>query len=81
MTEPLPARILEAGPIVETIRALQARIHQRFPDSMLGHTCSGLLVIGEHSRERLAEIARPILGLRIAAAGLVILLALGTLGP
>ncbi|MCZ6689993.1 MAG: hypothetical protein O7H41_10350 [Planctomycetota bacterium] len=78
---PPPARILEAGPIVETIRALQARIQQRFPDSSLGRTCTGLLDISEHTVERLASIARPILGLRIAAAGLVILLALGTLGP
>lgn len=55
---------LDPRRIVWTISVLNSRIDERFPDSGLGRLCSSLLEIGEHTKERLDRIERPVWWLR-----------------
>lgn len=61
-----PTLSLDPHLIVETISRLEARIDERFPESGLGRLCGSLLDIGEHTKERLDDIEKPILWLRAA---------------
>ncbi|MDA7527608.1 hypothetical protein N8590_01330 [bacterium] len=65
--------------IVETVRVLRNRIHERFPDAGLLNVCEDLLSIAERARKRSVEIGRPMIGIRILSA-LIILTILGALG-
>lgn len=61
-----PTLSLDPERIVYTISQLRLRIEERFPGSGLGRLCSSLLEIGEHTRERLDQIGRPVWWLRSA---------------
>ena len=77
--QPVPPdkQLLEPGKVLATIEALQRRIAERFPGSGLEGVCASLLELGKHSRERIAWIATPIVGLRILAILLSALLVVG----
>ena len=68
---------LDADEIVRTIETLSRRIEERFPGAGLGRVCRELLAIARHARERSQWIARPILALRLATAGLGVLIVAG----
>jgi len=61
--------------IHKTIEHLGLRVEARFPDSGLSRVCRDLGVIAGETRERVAWISRPILGLRVAVALLIVLIA------
>jgi hypothetical protein len=62
---PAPStRSLDPERIVYTIAKLARRIEERFPGSGLARLCADLQDIGEHTKERLDEIQRPITWLR-----------------
>ena len=61
-----------------TLDALRRRIDERFPASNLGRVCDELSGIAQASSARVASIARPYVGLRIAA-GAIIVASLGAL--
>ena len=63
-------RRLDPGKIIETVRALHARIEERFPDSGLGKVISELLLVAEETAARTAWIQKPHLPLRTAAVAL-----------
>ncbi|MFZ5828562.1 MAG: hypothetical protein ACOY3P_00665 [Planctomycetota bacterium] len=73
---PLDYRRLNPDRIEETIDRLGRRIRQRFPGSNLGSICSHLFHVADHTRERAAWIARPVLPLRIGVWALVVLIVL-----
>jgi hypothetical protein len=69
-------RTLDATQIVTTLRVLEQRITQRFPNSGLSKVCRELVGIGEHVHHRAEAIATPNMALRITvyvaiAAGLL----------
>lgn len=66
-------RNLDAERIVETTRALQRRIRERFPDSGLSNLAAELLVVAEEAATLSNWVARPHLPTRVLA-GLGILL-------
>jgi hypothetical protein len=68
---------LDADKIVETAERLHRRIVERFPQSGLAGVCQKLLEIAQAARERSAEIARPIMRIRVLS-GLVIALILAS---
>ena len=72
MTTQPPARVLDAAKVVETVARLQARIAERFPGSGLASVCGSLASAAELTAAREAELARPILPLRILAVVVVI---------
>jgi hypothetical protein len=66
---------LDAAEIVKTLRTLEARISQRFPDAGLAAVCRDLIAIGERTQRNAAAIAGTNWPLRIVvylavAAGL-----------
>jgi hypothetical protein len=63
--------------IFTTIERLCQRIEFRFPGSGLGGVGRQLLGVAGRARERAAWFSRPILGLRIAAYGLAVLIVVG----
>jgi hypothetical protein len=58
-------RTLNAVEIVNTIRTLEERITQRFPDASLGKVCHDLHAIGVETQRKAELIARPNLLLRV----------------
>lgn len=72
-----PALSLDADRIVATIATLSRRIGERFPDSGLSRLGQQLQSIGEHTREHLDDIERPVLWLRAATWMMAALLAAG----
>jgi hypothetical protein len=70
-------RTLDAVHIVDTLRALERRIVERFPGSGLASVCRELVAIGDQVQERSKAIAAPNIPLRIA---LFIALAAGIAG-
>ena len=70
----MPTR-LDPEQIGQTIDRLCGRIESRFPDSGLGRVGHDLGLIAAATRQRILWIARPILGLRVAVACLIILIA------
>lgn len=75
----MPYQELEPARIIETIDTLGLRIRERFPESGLSRVCGQLLNIAEHAQARAAWIARPILALRVATAGLILILLVGSI--
>lgn len=57
---------LDSERVIETIKKLQDRIKERFPNSGLGRVCGELLEIAKKSKERIAWMERPHYGLRVA---------------
>jgi hypothetical protein len=72
-------RHLDPELTVATVAQLVRRIDERFPGSGLMRVCEELLAIARETRETAARIARPLLGLRLAVAS-VLLSILGVLG-
>ncbi len=60
-------RRLDAGEIIETVKALRNRIEERFPGSGLGKVVGELLEVAEETVERTGWIQKPHLLLRAAA--------------
>src|SRR5437764_4172576 len=60
-------RHLDSQKIVETVRALQARVEDRFPGSGLGKLVAELLRVAEETIARAAWIQKPHLPLRAGA--------------
>jgi hypothetical protein len=74
------SQTLDAEQILATLRHLERRIGERFPERGLRAICHELVVIGEHAQQKSTAIAAPNLGLRVAlgvaiAAGFAGLLA------
>jgi hypothetical protein len=67
-------RSLNAEAVARTIELLCRRVEHRFPDSGLAGVCRELDTISEHTKERTRWIGRPILGLRVLVAVLVVLI-------
>jgi hypothetical protein len=68
---------LDADKVLETLRALHARIAERFPDRGLNEVCAELEAICSRSRERIQWIARPNWPLRITRYLLVGIIVIG----
>jgi hypothetical protein len=66
-------RQLDAGKIIETVKALHIRVEERFPGSGLGKVVSELQLVAEETVERTKWIQSPQIPLRAAA----VLLSLG----
>lgn len=70
-------RALRAEKIVETVKALQARIAGRFPGSGLSRVCEDLISVAERTSERIADVEREHWGIRLTLATAI---ALGLVG-
>jgi len=71
----MSSQTLDAAKIVETLRTLERRISQRFPDADLASVCRDLIAIGERTQHNAEAIAAASWPLRIivylaVAAGL-----------
>lgn len=64
---------LRSEKIVETLRTLERRIHERFPDAGLGRACAELVETAEQTALRVERLARPNIGLRLLVAATLIL--------
>ena len=64
-------RRLDGTHIVETLRRLEHRIGERFPDSGLSRVCADLLAAAMESMTRLALLRRPNLALRVGSWALI----------
>jgi hypothetical protein len=58
---------LDAAKIVETLRALERRIAERFPDSGLRKVCRDLIAIGTHTQRNAEAVAGGLAGLGFVA--------------
>jgi hypothetical protein len=67
-------RDLDTHAVAITIERLCRRVEHRFPDSGLAKVCRELDQIGDHTKERARWIAKPILGLRVAAGFLILVI-------
>lgn len=76
----MSAPSLDAEAVARTIGLLCQRVEQRFPGSGLAGVAHELDRVAHQTRERATWIARPILGLRIAVAALIVLIAAGLAG-
>ena len=63
---------LDADAVLQTVQALERRVAERFPDAGLRGVCSSLREVCAESTDHLAAIRRPIWPLRIASAGLLL---------
>jgi hypothetical protein len=70
-------RDLDSHAVAGTIERLCRRVEHRFPESGLAHVCRELDKIGENTKQRAKWIDRPIIGLRLAAGCLVLLIFAG----
>jgi hypothetical protein len=66
---------LDADAVAKTVDLLCRRIEERFPGSGLSRLGRQLERIARQTRERATLIARPILGLRVAVALLIVMIA------
>jgi hypothetical protein len=66
--------MLEPDRIIDALTVLGARIRNRFPEAGLNAACERLLAISRRAKRRAETIARPIRGLRVAVALLVLVL-------
>jgi hypothetical protein len=64
--------VLDSTKIMQTIKTLEKRIEDRFPESSLLKTCKGFIQIADHSQDNIDFIGRP--NLPIRAFTLVIIL-------
>jgi hypothetical protein len=63
--------------VVQTVDLLSRRVAERFPDSGLSRVCAELVRVTRQTSERAAWIAKPIPGLRLGVAVLVVVIAAG----
>ncbi len=63
--------------IINTIKKLEKRIEDRFPDSSLQKTCYGFSYIAERSHENIQYINRPNIPIRAFTAAIIIMGMLG----
>ena len=70
----MPAQILDAVKIRETIAALEERIELRFPGSGLKEICSSINEIAKRTEQRSREINQPIWWVRAIGWSLVAIL-------
>ena len=68
---------LDGARIVDTIRTLERRIVERFPESGLGKVAAGLRHAAESARARADQLQRPHVPLRIGIAALGVLFVAG----
>jgi hypothetical protein len=59
-------RALDADAIIETLRRLQQRIGQRFPQAGLFRVCQDIVLVAEDVQQRSSAIAKPNIALRAA---------------
>src|SRR3954469_397257 len=59
-------RTLDAAAIIQTLRRLESRIGERFPNAGLHAVCRDLVAIGEDVQRQASAIARPNILLRFA---------------
>lgn len=71
---------LDPEKIVGTVVSLSNRIEERFPNSGLGRVCRQLLAIAHQAKARAVWIATPIVGLRIGAGLLAVIIVAGLVG-
>ncbi len=71
---------LDPKAIIETIRILSERIHERFPDSGLEQVSKSLLSTAQDLNAKILELDRPILWIRIVTYLLIALLLFGIIG-
>ena len=71
---------LDAGAVSKTIELLSRRVDERFPGSGLSGIGRQLERIAGQARARAAAIARPIAGVRVTVALLILLIAAGLAG-
>lgn len=77
---PLPrASLLQADPVLQTIKTLRERMLERFPDASLNTVCAELERVCQDSKERIAWIAQPIWWLRAPGFVFLILLVVVTI--
>ncbi len=69
---------LDADKIVATVDTLHRRIVERFPNAGLAHVCKKLLGIAQSARERSAQIARPIPGVRALSYAVIAVILIST---
>lgn len=65
---------LNSEQIVETVRVLRNRIRERFPTAGLNQVCDQLLKTSQQAGSRSIKIGRPMYGIRIASASLILLI-------
>ena len=71
---------LDPARVVETIQQLSRRIEERFPEANLIQACDELLRLCQKTERRAEWISRPIISLRVAAAGVITLIAAAFVG-
>ena len=71
---------LDPARVVETISQLSRRIQERFPDAGLIQACGELLRLSKETELRAIWIGRPLIGIRVVAATLITLIAVGLVG-
>lgn len=71
---PIDMRALDPARIIETIRALGARIQERFPDRGITRVAAELLAIADGTVARMEWLRRPILWVRVSVALVILLL-------
>lgn len=74
-----PASLLQADPVLQTVRALKARISERFPEASLNRVCAELERVCNDSRARIEWIGQPIWSLRILRYVLLAIIVAGVL--
>ena len=79
LSETVDYTTINPAHIVATIRRLEGRIGERFPESGLLKVCDQLGTVAEHMVERATWIGRPVMWLRLLAWGVCILIVLLTL--
>jgi hypothetical protein len=67
-------RLLEPARIIETIRALGARIQERFPDRGLARVARQQLAVAENTVAQMEWVRRPILWVRATVGAVIVLL-------
>jgi hypothetical protein len=65
MTASVAYQALDPAKIIATLEALERRVGERFPNSGLAKISAELTSIARHTSERIAQIARPYIGLRL----------------
>lgn len=65
---------LDPEQIIETVRILRNRIHERFPDARLNQVCDELFQVARDARQRSRAIAQPMQGVRMASGSLILVI-------
>ena len=65
---------LDSDAILKTVAILGDRIRERFPDAGLNRVCTDLHDVAKHARKRSISIGRPMIGVRLGSAVLILLI-------